>query len=604
MRLISALAAISSSLFICLTCALASVPQTMDELREVCLKQLLHREPRASDYIEKLHSKIAALRHNMTVRGALDEEKAQHLELKLDEIIMSAGTLSEDRLRAAVDLLADLSGQEFVLTPSELNDVRVNYSKICALLDDQIFVKDLDDTLLLHDQFVQHVLWRLWEKRRIDRELKHLEQSVSKAAPIPYGRLELLRKLQDHKLAAPAVGCYIGTCESDGLLLSTYRPSVAILEESTGATLTLEAIQLDLVNKQGQLVDLDTANYRDVSVCPPVSLWIKCRLLEGRIPSVNFNLPDCVPDSLLAADLVAESSRSSLLQEAPTQYTIQAVLEGKLDDYFSKNLKLIASTGAATLVGLFGKFDHLACSSFGADGKTPYYLLTDQKLAMLPAHKQHEEIICRLRKGAFTKDTDSELRKYYGDPNVPDGPERVRDAWKHIRAIGTAAGAHCVSYYSDVGPFHGYKKALSEHPAAGVQEWNKLENYWSDSSALDWLAVSGAQLEAASGKTNIVPPLTEFISELRTSHWHSTPVILTGIAPAHKEPFSEIKWLGFCFQDLIPVRFPEVKACVLEFPGKLTLETPDALSAFRRAVASEKYYKQNSRLLPSAPGSQ
>lgn len=556
-----------------------AIPRTMEELKELRLSQLYRREPRAREYIDKVNKKIAELRAGKS--GTTDS--AGRLETKLNEIIMNAGSISEDSLRHAVDLLADMPNPDVELTPAEAEDLRSQYAKICALLDDQIFIKDLEDTLVLHDRFVDHVLLRLWDKPKVDSELKRLEQSVSNAPPIPYGRLELLRGLQDKKIAPPANGCYIGVDGSDRLALSAYRPSVTVLEESAGATAPIDAVDFDMVDPAGQPVDLDKSNYRQSLISPPISLWMKGRLLEGHVPAITMRLrPPGIENT----------------GKGGSEYGVQEILDGKLDDYLTRNLKLLAATKVAVMIGLLNAFDSVSDAAFGKDGKTPYYLLADPKLSAVPEQKRYEEVARRLKKGSLIKDVGAELRKYYGDPNVPDGPERVRDTWKHIRSLANSAGAQCISFYSNAGAFHGNRKALAEHPGAGAQDWNKLEYYWPGDGVLDWIGISPVQFDTVKTKNgvSIIDCTSEFMTQLRSSNWHSMPVLINDTAPAHVDPFEEDKWVSSWFQELLPLSYPEVKACTVHYPGQLTLWTPDALAAFRRC-AGEKRYKVKLRLI-------
>jgi hypothetical protein len=68
----------------------------------------------------------------------------------------------------------------------------------------------------------------------------------------------------------------------------------------------------------------------------------------------------------------------------------------------------------------------------------------------------------------------------YGDPSVPDGPERFRDAYRHIVDVCHAEGADNITWFFhvDVGPW----------PQA---KWNtRFANYYPGDGYVDWIGVS------------------------------------------------------------------------------------------------------------------
>jgi hypothetical protein len=67
----------------------------------------------------------------------------------------------------------------------------------------------------------------------------------------------------------------------------------------------------------------------------------------------------------------------------------------------------------------------------------------------------------------------------YGDPNSPDGPERFRDAYRHIIDIFRKEGARNVTWVYHV-------NSLSE-PA---ERWNNMSSYYPGDNYIDWIGVS------------------------------------------------------------------------------------------------------------------
>jgi hypothetical protein len=80
------------------------------------------------------------------------------------------------------------------------------------------------------------------------------------------------------------------------------------------------------------------------------------------------------------------------------------------------------------------------------------------------------------RYGNQTWDQVDSLVKYYGDPQMPDGPERYVDAWKHIHDIFRRIGADNVVWIWSPGV-----GAVPDVP------WNSVENYYPGDDYVDWV---------------------------------------------------------------------------------------------------------------------
>jgi hypothetical protein len=77
--------------------------------------------------------------------------------------------------------------------------------------------------------------------------------------------------------------------------------------------------------------------------------------------------------------------------------------------------------------------------------------------------------------------------KAYADPALPDGPEKFRDAYRHIIDVMRIAGARNILWVFHVN--------YNDWPN---EAWNRFENYYPGDEYIDWLAVSiyGAQQPA------------------------------------------------------------------------------------------------------------
>ncbi len=67
----------------------------------------------------------------------------------------------------------------------------------------------------------------------------------------------------------------------------------------------------------------------------------------------------------------------------------------------------------------------------------------------------------------------------YGEPDFPDGPERFRDAYRHIIDIFRQEGAENITWF-----FHVNWDSVPD------EEWNRIDNYYPGDEYIDWVGVS------------------------------------------------------------------------------------------------------------------
>lgn len=554
------------------------------------IKSMTRRDARASELVPKAEAKIAELKANPAW-----QRYSKRIADEFEEITMIGPVMPDARLKNDMDLLEALCAAKAPPSASDLKPLQERYAKVAAKLDDSILFKDYDRVLKRHDKLVRYTALGIWDKDKIAGELAKIEEMMESAPDLPFGRSEMLRNLQDRKLVAVPKLYYIGNFPHEEEYISADRRAVGVLEESAGgANMKMETADMVIQGPDGALIDLTAANhpYLGLPFSPPLSVWLKARMLEGRVPSITFRLVD---DAV--SDHYRELDKDYVAQPAQIMH-LTDVLDGKLDDYFKRNFKTIADTKEASLIGLFSNFDRqLAANSFGADGRTPFYALFDDKIAKLPVDKQQEEFVKRTEKGLFTKSVPADLCKYYGDANVPDGPERVRDAWKRVHDLLVATGAKNIGFYSTAGAFHGSPIAL-KIPAlrqAGTQAWNKLEYYWPGEGVMDWLGTSayGSTAELDPKGANIYKAMEGFMAEHRSSGWQSTPVMLRGLGLVENghDPGHEADWFAQMFMQIVPATFPVISIVYLDMPGSLTLWDGLARTSYRDNVSSNKQYK-------------
>ncbi|MEM1417734.1 MAG: hypothetical protein AAGH15_22740 [Myxococcota bacterium] len=99
----------------------------------------------------------------------------------------------------------------------------------------------------------------------------------------------------------------------------------------------------------------------------------------------------------------------------PNVPTVRDLLSGRYDDYVRTFAREIGRLESDVMLTMFGEFDNNAFYAYGPEG--------------LHAPAPDPDVPAELQVPVA-----EDLRGHYGDPTVPDGPERVRDAF--IRVIG------------------------------------------------------------------------------------------------------------------------------------------------------------------------
>lgn len=551
-----------------------STPQnaSFETLKSEKTAALTKRDARVPTILSGCESYLAKLRKENPGSGFIPL-----LSQEIDSIIMNSGSLSESRFKENLDLLNAIAANHKEPEASDLLPLQKRYERICQDLDDVALSKDIGRILLIHDKLIRYTSLGLWNKEKISSELERIETALANAPDLPYGRTELLNGYKNRKLVAINGLHYIGIRPHEENYLTSNRKSTGLLEETTSASIYLEAADHYIKDKNNNWLEITAANHADsMPFSPPLSLWVKSRILEGKIPIVTLHL-----------------------SEKPDDLTVQDVLDGKLDDYFARTFQTLAESKTPLLVEILSPFDrNTAANSFGADGRTPFYFLLDAKLKSLSQDKLSEELKKRSEKGAFssTKGLCPEMCNQYGEADIPDGPERVRDAWKHIKTLLVNTGGDCISLCSSAGAFHGNKNA-GKYPGeenAGNQIWNNLDYYYPGNNTLEWLgidAIGTSPLSEPKG-ANIMESLSSFMSDARASRWQAIPIMLSNSAPAYNPlPLQEADWVSVVFQQIIPNTYPNINIIILDSPGALTLWTRDGMTAFRTGIASNKIYK-------------
>ncbi len=160
----------------------------------------------------------------------------------------------------------------------------------------------------------------------------------------------------------------------------------------------------------------------------------------------EITFPMDAVNTILTADrtpFIRMMPRSNFDEGGPDPiYTMQAIIDGQFDD----ELTLWATAASSVTEPLLVEFG------------------TEVNGSWFPWNGQFN--------GGGTSDQ-------YGDSSLPDGPERFRDAYRHIIDICDGQGANNITWFFHINAY-GQPEAT----------WNDLENYYPGDDYIDWLGVS------------------------------------------------------------------------------------------------------------------
>jgi Beta-mannanase len=139
----------------------------------------------------------------------------------------------------------------------------------------------------------------------------------------------------------------------------------------------------------------------------------------------------------------------------------------------------------------------------------------------------------------------------YGERGVADGPERFRDAYRHIVDIFRANGARDVTWV-----FHA---ALDGAPQ---EAWNEPRNYYPGDAWVDWIGVSLYGRLRNNGAGNLNEPLDAleraYLMLLRVSP--QRPMALLEFGTTEHGAKEKARWIDGLFREIRSGRYTRIKA--------------------------------------------
>jgi hypothetical protein len=137
----------------------------------------------------------------------------------------------------------------------------------------------------------------------------------------------------------------------------------------------------------------------------------------------------------------------------------------------------------------------------------------------------------------------------YGDPNAPDGPERFRDAYRHIIQICREEKADNVTWV-----FHVNNQDIPD------EAWNRLEAYYPGDEWIDWLGVSvyGAQTPMDADWPSFRDLMDAVYPRLAALAPNKPIALLEFGVAAHNPHGDQAQWADAALADLTALRWPRL----------------------------------------------
>lgn len=174
----------------------------------------------------------------------------------------------------------------------------------------------------------------------------------------------------------------------------------------------------------------------------------------------------------------------------------------------------------------------------------------------------------------------------FGDPTLPDGPERFVAAYRYIHDRFTAQGADNVLWvWCPNAPFSTMVRALGE--------WNRVAAYYPGDAYVDWLGFDGYNWGASAYGQRFNATWTSFDEIFAESYAELQAInaekpIIIGEFASTEEGGDKAAWIADAFAS-IRTRYPQIRALVWFHINKETdwriNSSEAALNAYRTAVA-------------------
>lgn len=392
------------------------------------------------------------------------------------------------------------------------------------------------------------------------------------------------------KILAPKLGAVFGMWSLDGLSLLPEDSVLRHFEVETGQKVRLDNLVLELQDVDGNLRFPDDpfmipipGKSNNLKIGPSFEILLLRTWASGAIPAIELHLQ--------------EHNSVSWQKEAfgrvipdDKWISLQDIIDGDIDDYFSQLAGMLKKYNMPVFLRVINEFNAymIIWPDFGKDGRTSIFDLCGRgggRDRFFKAIRENDMAVI----DGFRFDCPG-LFTGYGDPNLPDGPERIRDAWRHIHDVFDEAQASNVTWAAQIAPEHGSHIRIFEK----VREIDKMEYYWPGRNYLDWGGISGYVRDLEKNKNK---PGTLFScvgwwkEEITDQEWGELPNVLyefSQVPRLQKENF--LQWIRDLMSEYLPADFPNIKA-INWIEKNMPLETKEEVDAFRKYVTNNSYWQ-------------
>lgn len=140
----------------------------------------------------------------------------------------------------------------------------------------------------------------------------------------------------------------------------------------------------------------------------------------------------------------------------------------------------------------------------------------------------------------------------YGNPNLPDGPEKYRDTFRHIVSLFREEGADNVTWV-----FHVDAQPQPQEP------WNSMKNYYPGDEYVDWIGLSvfGAIEPAGDWYPDFTQVLDWSWDEIKVMTSTKPIAVVESATIEHpQKPLAKAAWIKNALTALKSGKYPEIKA--------------------------------------------
>lgn len=137
----------------------------------------------------------------------------------------------------------------------------------------------------------------------------------------------------------------------------------------------------------------------------------------------------------------------------------------------------------------------------------------------------------------------------YGDPALPDGPERFQDAYRHIIGLCREEGARNITWV-----FHADSWSYPNEP------WNAFENYYPGDAWIDWVGFSIYGVHTPYGQYySIFSERMEDMYARVERLGPDKPILITEFGSAKNNPYlDQAAWTRDALETITSMRYPKL----------------------------------------------